>query len=309
MKLHRNAKTTPHTRALLVDRVRILHWSVTAAADAAGISVRTAYKWLARQRAGGRAALEDRPSTPHRQPRRTSTWQVDAILAARQARLTAWAIAVRLQIPRSTVAAILARHGLNRLTRLEASAPVRRYEWAHPGELVHVDVKRLARIVRIGHRIHGNRSLRVYGAGWEYVHVAVDDHSRVAYTEVLPDQTGRSAEAFLRRMVRWFAQRGTVVNRVLTDNGSGFISQRFRAAAARAGVRAKRTRFYRPQTNGKAERFIQTMLREWAYGQPYTTSWRRTQALKPWVRHYNTARPHTALGYRPPCVRFPRAAQ
>ena len=309
MKLHRNAKTTPHMRALLVDRVGIMHWPVASAASAAGISTRTAYKWLARRRTGGRAALEDRSSAPHRQPRRTSEAQVQAILAARQARLTAWVIAVRLQIPRSTVAAILARHGVNRLAYLEARPPVRRYEWTAPGDLVHLDVKRLARIVRVGHRIHGNRSLRVYGAGWEYVHVAVDDHSRVAYTEVLPDQTGRSAEAFLRRTVRWFAKRGTIVRRVLTDNGSGFISRRFRAAGARAGVRLKRTRFYRPQTNGKAERFIQTLLREWAYVQPYRSSWRRTQALKPWVRQYNTARPHTALGYQPPCSRFPRAAQ
>lgn len=309
MKLHRNAKTTPHMRALLVDRVRVMHWPVAAAAAASGVSARTVYKWLARQRVGGRPALEDRPSTPHHQPRRTADAQVHAILAARQARLTAWAIAVRLQIPRSTVAVILARHGLSRLAPLDVQPPVRRYEWAHPGELVHIDVKRLARIVRVGHRIHGNRSLRVYGAGWEYVHVAVDDHSRVAYTEVLPDQTGRSADAFLRRTVRWFAQRGTVVNRVLTDNGSGFISRRFRAAAARVGVRLKRTRFYRPQTNGKAERFIQTLLREWAYVQPYRSSWRRTQALRPWVRQYNTTRPHTALGYRPPCSRFPRAAQ
>ena len=172
-----------------------------------------------------------------------------------------------------------------------------------------MDIKRLARIVRVGHRIQGNRQLRVYGAGWEYVHVAVDDHSRVAYAEILPEQTGGCAEAFLRRMTRWFAQRGVVVTRVLTDNGSAYISRRFRAAAARAGVRLKRTRFYRPQTNGKAERFIQTLLREWAYIRPYSSSWKRTQALRPWVRQYNTARPHAALGYHPPCARFPRAAQ
>ena len=296
MKLHRNAKTTPHMRALLVDRVRIMHWSVGTAAGAAGVSVRTAYKWVARHRMGGRAALEDRASTPHRQPRRTSEAQVQAILAARQTRLTGWAIAVRLQIPRSTVATILARHGLNRLAMLEPTPVVRRYEWARPGELVHIDVKRLARIVRVGHRIHGNRSLRVYGAGWEYVHVAVDDHSRVAYTEVLADQTGRSAEAFLRRTIRWFAQRGTVVTRVLTDNGSGFISRRFRGAAARAGVRVKRTRFYRPQTNGKAERFIKTMLAEWAYGRLYRTNAERLDRLPGWVHEYNTERTHTALG-------------
>jgi len=296
-------------RRLLVERVQAQQWTVEAAAHAAGVSRRTGYKWLGRYRREGLPGLEDRSSCPHRQPRRTSAGQVAAIRAARHERLTAWAIAVRLQIPRSTVAAILAREGLNRLARLGPVAPVVRYEWAHPGELVHLDVKRLARIVRVGHRIHGNRSLRVYGAGWEYVHVAVDDHSRVAYTEVLPDQTGRSAEAFLRRTIRWFAQRGVVVTRVLTDNGSGFISRRFRSAAARAGVRPKRTRFYRPQTNGKAERFIQTLLREWAYVRPYASSRKRTQALRPWVRQYNIARPHTALGYQPPCSRFPRAAQ
>jgi transposase InsO family protein len=309
VKLHRNAKTTPTMRALIVHRIHQEHWPPAEAAAAAGVSVRTAYKWLRRYRLGGRPALEDASSQPHRLPRRTSAETVAAIVAARQERRTAWAIAIRLQIPRSTVAAILGRVGLNRLAPLDPVPPVVRYEWAHPGELVHVDVKRLARIVRVGHRIHGNRSLRVYGAGWEYVHVAVDDHSRVAYTEVLPDQTGRSAERFLRRMIRWFAHRGIVVTRVLTDNGSGFISRRFRDAAVRAGVRLKRTRFYRPQTNGKAERFIQTLLREWAYVRPYPTSWTRTRALRPWVHHYNTARPHTALGYLPPCARFPRAAQ
>ena len=224
-------------------------------------------------------------------------------------RQTAWAIAVQLQMPRSTVAVILARAGLNRLARLTPAEPSVRYERSRPGELVHLDIKPLARILRVGHRIHGNRSMRVYGAGWEYVHVAVDDFSRVAYAEVLPDQRGPSAAAFLRRTARWFASRGIRIARVLTDNGASFRSHRFHDQAARHTIRLSRTRFYRPQTNGKAERFIQTLLREWAYVTPYRSSSQRTRALRPWIRGYNTARPHTALGYQPPCVRFPRAAQ
>ena len=309
MKLHPNAKTTPHMRALLVERVRILHWSVTDAAQAAGITRRTVYKWLARHRQGGAAALADGSSRPHRQPRRTSDVIVTAILAARRARLTAWAIAVRLQVPRSTVAVILARHGLKRLRSLEPAAPVIRYERARPGELVHLDIKPLARILRIGHRIHGDRRQIVPGAGYEYAHVAIDDHSRVAYVEVLPDQRGKTTAGFLRRTTRWFAQRGVRIERVLTDNGSAYISDAFQAVARAAQVRLIKSRPHHPQTNGKAERFIQTMLREWAYAVPYPHSWKRTRALRPWLRGYNTTRPHSALGYQPPCTRFPRAAQ
>jgi transposase InsO family protein len=308
VKLHRNAKTTPHMRALLVHRIRTLHWSVADAATAAGVAVRTAYKWLARHRQGGASALDDRSSEPHGRPRRTPASVVAAIVAARHARLTAWAIAVKLQIPRSTVAAILARLGLNRLTSLEPAAPVTRYERARPGELVHLDIKPLGRILRVGHRIHSMRR-RSVGAGWEYVHVAVDDHSRAAYVEVLPDQTGPTTSGFLRRTLQWFARRGVVVQRVLTDNGGAYRRHRFQRCAARARVRLTRTRPYRPQTNGKAERFIQTLLRQWAYAVPYASSWRRSQALRPWLRHYNTERPHAALGYQPPCVRFPRLVQ
>lgn len=296
-------------RALLVDRVRTRQWPVASAAEAAGVAIRTAYKWLARHRQGGVAALEDRSSQPHRQPRRTPAVVISAIVAARQERLTAWAIAVRLQVPRSTVAAILARVGLNRLTVVEAALPVTRYERARPGELVHLDIKPLGRILRIGHRFAPHRRSHRLGAGWEYVHVAIDDHSRAAYAEVLPDQTGATAAAFLQRTIRWFARRGVVVQRVITDNGSGYVSRRFTQAAQRGGVRLTRTRPYRPQTNGKAERFIQTLIRRWAYAVPYPSSWRRTQALRPWLRFYNLERPHAALGYQPPCVRFPRLAQ
>ena len=309
MKLHRNAKTTPHMRALLVERVRVRRWRVSSAAKATGVSRRTAFKWLGRWRDGGAAGLEDRPSTPLRQPRRTSPARVAGIVAARQQRLTAWAIGVQLQIPRSTVAAVLARVGLNRLARLAPVEPVIRYERSRPGELVHLDIKPLARILRVGHRIHGDRGQIVAGAGYEYVHVAIDDFSRVAYAEVLPDQRGPTTAHFLRRTLRWFARRGVQVERVLTDNGPAYCSDAFATVATSAQVRLKRTRPRRPQTNGKAERFIQTLLREWAYVTAYTHSWRRIRALKPWLRHYNTVRQHSALKYKAPCTRFPRAAQ
>jgi transposase InsO family protein len=296
-------------RALIVQRIRQVLWLPAEAAAAAGISLRTTYKWLRRHRLGGRPALEDASSRPHRQPRRTAPAVTARIVAARYERRTAWAIAVQLQVPRSTVAAVLTRAGLNRLARLTPPAPVTRYEWAHLGDLVHLDVKPLARIAGVGHRIHGDRRARVEGIGWEYAHVAIDDHSRAAYVEVLPDQTGATTAAFLQRTVAWFARRGVRITRVLTDNGGNYRSQRFQAMAARHALRLKRARPYRPQTNGKAERFIQTLIREWAYARPYATSARRTRALQPWVRVYNTARPHTALGYQPPCARFPRVAQ
>ena len=310
MKLHRNAKTTPNMRALIVDRVRQQQWSPAEAAAAAGVSVRTAYKWLRRQRLGGRALLEDASSRPHRQPRRTAPSMVAAIIAHRHMRLSAWAIAVRLQVPRSTVAVILARAGLNRLALLAPRpAPAVRYERRRPGELLHIDMKPLARIGRVGHRIHHDLSQKAVGLGYEVAHVAVDDYSRAAYVEVLSDQRGATGAGFLRRALRWFAARGIRVRQVLTDNGPAYFSRAFTAVAAHSGVRLLRTRPYRPQTNGKAERFIQTMLREWAYGVPYPSSWRRTRALRPWLRYYNTLRPHTALEYQPPACRFPRVAQ
>lgn len=296
-------------RTLLVHRIRRQHWTVAAAASAVGISRRTAHKWLARYRTEGRPGLLDRSSTPHRQPRRTSSALQSRIIAARYQRRTGWAIAVQLQIPRSTVAAVLARVGLNRLARLTPVPPVHRYEHRAPGALVHLDIKPLGRIERIGHRIHGDHGQRVKGAGYEYAHVAIDDHSRVAYVEVLPDQQGGTTAGFFTRARQWFAQRGVVVRRILTDNGGGYRSHHFTVAVQRACVRHRWCRPYRPQTNGKAERFIQTLQREWAYARPFTTSARRTRALAAWLRYYNTQRPHTALDYQPPCVRLPRAAQ
>jgi transposase InsO family protein len=308
VKIHRNARTTPRTRALIVQRVQTEHWRMQDAALAAGVSRRTVAKWLARHRAGGIAALEDRSSRPHDVPRRTSATQIASITALRRERLTAWAIAVRVQVPRSTVAVILGRLGLNRLPANEPVGPVVRYEHTAPGQLLHLDIKPLVRIGVVGHRIHGDRRRNVRGLGWEHVHVAVDDYSRVAYVEVLDGYDGATTAGFLRRATRWYAQRGVVVQRVLTDNGAGYVSHRFRALAARSHIRLSRTRPYRPQTNGKAERFIQTLQREWAYATAYPSSWRRTKALRPWLRFYNTERAHTALGYRPPCSRLPKAA-
>jgi transposase InsO family protein len=305
VKLHRNAKSTPLSRALLIARVRQHDWSIAAAAEAHGLSVRTAYKWLRRGREG---ALEDRTSTPHRQPRRTSATTTAAIIAARYEGLPAWRIAVRLQVPRSTVSAVLARAGLNRLARLHPPAPVQRYERTRPGELVHLDMKRVGRIGVVGHRIHGDRRRRVRGLGWETIHVCVDDFSRAAYVEVLDNQHAATTVGFLRRAVYWFAQRGVTVERVMTDNGSAYVSHRFREACRRHHARHLRTRPYRPQTNGKAERFIQTLLREWAYVQPYQHSKLRTAALRKYLRYYNEFRPHGSLKSLPPISRIKSAA-
>jgi transposase InsO family protein len=305
MRLHRNAKTTPRSRAELVDRVRRQQWTVARAAQYASVSERTAYKWLARERAEGALGLEDRRSMPRRVARRISPYWAGRIVELRRKRLTAARIAARFGLPRITVSRVLTRQGLGRLRALEPVEPVVRYERERPGELVHFDVKKLGRIGQIGHRIHGDRSRRARGVGWEFVHVAVDDKTRLAYAEVLPDERGVTARAFLERVIRWFARRGIRIERVLSDNGSCYRSRHFLKACARAGIQAKKTRAYRPQTNGKAERFIQTLIRGWAYGRAYRSSLQRHSALPEWLRYYNTERPHRALGDQPPlaCLR------
>lgn len=277
-------------------------------AEALGVSVRTIYKWLRRYREEGLAGLEDRRSTPHRVRHRTSEARVRGIVELRRRRRTGWQIAQRLGMAPSTVHAVLRREGLARLSMLEPRPAVRRYERERPGELVHLDTKPLARIHRIGHRITGDRSNRVEGAGYEYAHVAIDDASRLAYVEVLPDQRGETAVAFFVRAKRWFAKRRVPIERVLTDNGSCYISRRFRQTLRRCGIRHLRTRAYRPQTNGKAERFIGTLLGGWAYARPYRTSNQRTQALPKWLRYYNDERPHRSLGMQPPAQRLRRAS-
>jgi transposase InsO family protein len=292
----------------MIRRVLAQGWRPEDAAEAAGVSVRTFYKWLQRYREEGEKGLRDRRCTPHRVPRRTSEARTEKILALRQRRLTGWQIAQRLGVAPSTVAAVLKRAGLARLSALDPKPAPRRFEREKPGELLHLDVKNLGRIGAIGHRIHGDRGTRARGVGWEYVHVAVDDASRVAYVEVLPDQKGETAVGFLERAGKWFRKRGIRIQRLLSDNGSCYVSRRFRQACKRLGIRHLRTRAYRPQTNGKAERFIQTLIRGWAYSRPYRTSNQRTKALPKWLRYYNEQRPHRALGMIPPIQRVKEAA-
>jgi transposase InsO family protein len=308
VRLHRNAKTTPKGRALLVQRVAALGWSMREATRAAGVSVRTGYKWLARYRAGGEAALEDRGSRPQHRPHRTPAQQEQWILALRGSRLSGPMIAHRTGIARATVGNVLRRHGVGKLGPREPKPPVQRYEWAVPGALVHVDTKALGRIAQVGHRIHGDRTTRVRGIGWEHVHVCIDDASRVAYVEVLPTNQQHDAIGFLTRAAAWFAARGVRIERVMSDNGSAYLARAFATACRALGLRHLRTRPYTPRTNGKAERFIQTLLREWAYVRPYPTSARRRRALGPWLRYYNLRRPHTALHYRAPITRLQQAS-
>ncbi len=306
MKLHANAKTTPKTRLLLVQRIQD-GWDTASAAEAVGVSRRCAWKWLARYRSEGLAGLEDRSCAPGSIPHRTNKAKVRQIERLRKRRLAAHQIARLLRMARSTVSAVLVRLGLNRLKALEPKEPANSYERARPGELIHLDVKKLGRIKKIGKRIHGDRSVRSRGAGWEYVHVCVDDYSRVAYVEVLEDEKGATAAGFLRRAVAWYAQLGVRVERALTDNGSCYRSRDYRRACDELGVTPKRTRPYRPRTNGKAERFIQTILREWAYAKAYRTSAWRNLALPRWLRHYNRVRPHASLGFLPPMTRIARS--
>lgn len=304
MKLHAHAKLTPQGRALLVGRVIDEGWPVARAARAAGVSERTAYRWLARFRREGQAGLRDRPSVPRRLPHATDPRRVGAILALRALRMTGAQIAEVLAMPASTVAGILARHGQGRLPAGEPRGPVARYERRHPGELVHVDVKKLGRIERAGHQVHGDRRTRARGAGWEYVHVCIDDATRLAFVEVLADERATTVVGFLERAVAWLAARGVAVARVMSDNGSGYRSHLFAQACRDLGIRHLRTRPYRPQTNGKGERFIQTLTRGWAYGQIYRTSAERTQALGRWLSWYNAERPHGGLGRQTPTQRL-----
>jgi transposase InsO family protein len=307
VKLHPNAKTTPYARQLLIERIRRLCWSIDDAAQAAGISKRTAYRWLARERREGPSGLRDRSSRAHRIPHRTSRLRRERIERLRRGRRTSAQIAARLAMPRSTVAAVLKRGGLERLSRLTPKPAVVRYERKLPGELLHLDTKKLGRFRRVGHRIHGDRRTpRSYGAGWEYLHVCVDDHSRLAYVERLADERAHTTKAFLQRAVRWLRRQGIRPQRVMTDNGSGYIAKDFAAACNELGLRHLRTRPYTPRTNGKAERFIQTLLREWAYARPYRTSNQRARRLEPWLRYYNRQRPHSALNGLSPYSRIRR---
>ena len=229
--------------------------------------------------------------------------------AMRRTRMSSLQIAFALSMPLSTVTHELRRLGLNRLPRLEPRPPVIRYEHKAPGEMIHLDVKKLGKIDGVGKRIHGDRSKRARGAGWEYLHVCVDDHSRLAYTELLPDEKAPTATCFLIRATAWFKRHGVTVRRVMTNNGSCYVSHLFQAAVHSLGARHIRTRPYTPRTNGKAERFIQTSIKEWAYKRAYQSSEERTERLGPWLDYYNQTRPHTALNYKPPISRLANCEQ
>jgi transposase InsO family protein len=311
MKLHANAALSWSGRRLLCERVLVESWTLGAAAEAAGVSVRCARKWVGRYRCEGEQGLLDRSSAPRRVANRTPADRVAVIVLLRRLRMTAAEIAETLAMPLSTVSVVLQRNGVGRLGRIGLEQPVR-YEHARPGELVHIDVKKLGRIRGVGHRISGDRAsqakTRIAGrrrgvAGWEYVHVAVDDYSRLAYVEVLADERASTAVAFLRRAIAFFARYGVQVEQVLTDNGSCYRAGVHALACRALGVRHLRTRPYRPQTNGKAERFIRTMLAGWAYGPIYGSSRERTAALDGWLWHYNHRRRHSALGQQAPISR------
>jgi transposase InsO family protein len=304
MKLHANARTCPHSRRLAVDRVERDGWTLAAAAEAAGVSVRTVSKWRRRHREEGEQGLLDRCSAPASVPLRTGEERVAVIAALRRLRMTGAEIAETLEMPVSTVSGILTRIGLGKLWRLEPPEPPNRYEKRRPGELVHVDVKKLGRIGRPGHRVNGDRRTRTRGIGWEYVHVAIDDATRLVYVEVLEDEKAVTAVGFLRRAVAHFAAFGIRVERLMTDNGNAYRATIHALACKALAIKHLRTRPYRPRTNGKAERFIRTMLGGWAYGAIYRTSDERRRALAGWLDFYNHRRPHRSLSRQAPLERL-----
>jgi transposase InsO family protein len=313
MKLHGNARTCPKSRQLLVERIEGGECSLAEAAQAAGVSERTAYRWLKRWREEGVGGLTDRSSAPKRIPHRAPRDRVQAIEALRRLHMTAAEIAEVLTMAVSTVSAVLKRIGLGKRSRLSPSEPANRYERKHPGELVHLDIKKLGRIAGAGHRVTGSRKSRYTeqrqkrrdgSLGWEFVHVAVDDATRLAYVEVLADERGVTAAGFLSRAVAWFASLGIKVERVLSDNGSCYRSAIHALTLRELEIRHLFTRPYRPRTNGKAERFIQTLTHKWAYGAIYGTSAERTAALPGWLTHYNYTRPHGSLSHKPPGTRL-----
>ena len=289
MDIHQNARTTPASRAELIARVLDDHLPVSLVAVAAGVCPRTVRKWVARYQAEGRDGLADRSSRPHRQPRATPPHIVSRITALRRQRLPGVQIARRVGVSPATVSRVLRRAGLHRLDALEPAPPVRRYERERPGELLHLDVKKLARFQRPGHRVTGNRRQSTPGAGWEYLHVGVDDHSRVGFAQFHPDETADSVTAFLEAVVAYFRRLGVHVTGVMTDNGPGYRSRRFATCCVRLGLRHLFTRPYTPRTNGKAERWIQTALREWVYARQYETSDQRAAHLAPWLHQYKLA--------------------
>lgn len=306
---YQNARTTVFSRELMVKRVLKEGRPVSEVAVQLGVSRRTVYKWLKRYGLEGKAGLLNRSSRPRRSPKRLAVEKVATIAAMRRMRHSSLEIAFNLGLPVSSVSLELRRLGLNKLARLEPRPPVIRYEHKAPGDMVHLDIKKLGKIDGIGHRITGDRSKRKRGAGWEFMHVCVDDNSRLAYSEVLPDERAVTATSFLLRASDWLERHGVRVRRVMTDNGSCYRSYLFKTAVRYIGARPIHTRPYTPRTNGKAERFIQTSIKEWAYKQAYETSNERAGRLQPWLDYYNQQRPHTALNYKPPISRLTKCEQ
>ncbi len=303
MDYHQNARLTVHSRERLAKMV--LHRRSTLKASAAmfNVSAKTASKWVRRYRELGPAGLKDLSSKPHRSPRQTSSPLLEKVLVLRRQRRNGWQIAHELKLSRATVSRILRRAGLNRLRSLDPPPPVVRYEHKHPGDLIHFDIKRLACIRKPGHRVTGDRRKQSRGIGWEYLHVAIDDHSRIAFSAILPDQSHHSAIRFFLMARAHYARFGISIRRVLTDNGSCYKHWLFRKLLHRQHVKHRFTRPYTPRTNGKAERFIQTALREWAYACSYQNSLEREQQLDPWLHDYNFHRPHSSLKLNPPASR------
>ena len=307
MNVHQNARLTPFRRRELIARLDAGE-ALGAVALRLGVSVRTVQKWRGRFRAHGVPGLVDRSSRPRSHPRQTSPTIALGIKVLRHQRWSCRQIAAAVGVSSATAARILRQAGLSRRGRCEAPAAIQRYEHPRPGDLLHLDTKKLGRIQGLGHRITGRGAGMHWQdgrLGWEHLHIAIDDFSRVAYVELLPDDRALSITAFLRRALRWFRSRGVAVRRVLSDNGSGYRSDVFRATCRGLHIRHRRTRPYTPRTNGKAERFIQTALREWAYARPYYSSADRAALLPGWLEHYNYARPHLGLGSRPPMSRLP----
>jgi transposase InsO family protein len=303
--LHRNAKTCPASRRLIARRVVEEGWTLTQAAEAAGVSVQRAREWVRRFEAGD-CELADRRSGPRGRPPGRVCRQREVVIAELRGavRMNAVQIADALGMSERTVRAVIGRLGLSKLPPLKQPEPANRYERPMPGELIHIDVKKLGKIGRPGHRVNGDRATRSRGIGWEFVHVCVDDCTRLAYVEVLDDERKETVTAFLQRAVAWFADQGVIIERLMTDNGSGYRSKLHRKACQALGIRHLFTRPYRPRTNGKAERFIRTLLDGWAYKRPYATSAERHAALAAFLTRYNTTRPHRSLNGQTPAQRL-----
>ena len=306
MNVHKNAPLTPKGREAMVRSVVQGGLTQAAAAELFNTSPKTVAKWVRRFRAEGVAGLRDRSSRPHSSPSQTPPATCKAVEALRRQRHTGKQIAIEVKVSPATVSRVLRRLGLNRIRDLEPAEPDRRYERKSPGEIIHIDIKKLGRFARVGHRITGDPSgpNRNRGAGWDFVHVCIDDHSRVAFSEIKPDETADSAVPFLKAAVAYYKSLGVIVTRVMTDNGSCYQSFAFRDACRDLGIKHIRTKPYTPKTNGKAERFIQTTLREWAYAQAYPTSDRRAQELPIWLHQYNWHRPHGGIDSQTPISRL-----